>query len=69
MYQTLKAEMARKNITNKSLATLLGKTEQTISFKMNGKNKETGFTLDEASKIKDFLEVDMSLDELFEKGE
>ena len=67
MYPTLRAEMARKNIMNKDIATLLGKTEQTISIKMNGKNIETGFTLDEAIKIRDYLDVDIPLDELFVK--
>ena len=69
MYPTLRAEMARKNVTNKDLASLLGRTEQTISFKMNGKNIDTGFTLDEAIKIRDYLDVTIPIDELFEKGE
>ena len=64
MFSTLRAEMSRKNVTCKNLAELFEMTPQTISFKMNGKS---GFTLDEAKKIKDFLGVEMSIDELFEK--
>lgn len=64
MYNTLRAEMARKGITSSNIATVLKKTKSTISLKINGKND---FTLREAVKIRDFLGVDMSIDELFKE--
>ena len=64
MYPNLRAEMARKNVTLSWLADQIGMNVSTLSEKMNGKAK---FTLDEAKKIKKALDVDLSIDELFEK--
>lgn len=69
MYANLKAEMARKNITGKDLAKAMGRSVSTISLKLNGKTRRVGFTFDEASRIKEILGVDMSLDELFAQDE
>lgn len=63
MYRNLKAEIARRGISRKELATVIGCTEGTISMKMNEKSS---FTIPEALAIKKFLNVDCSLDELFE---
>lgn len=64
MYNNLRAEMTRRNVNAKEIAKKLGKTEGTISSKITGK---TDFTLDEARQIKEILNVDTSLDELFLK--
>lgn len=63
MYRNLKAEIARRGISRKELATVIGCTEGTISMKMNEKSS---FTIPEALAIKKYLNVDCSLDELFE---
>ena len=65
MYSNLKAEMARRDITMTKLAVAMGVQLQTISKKING---DVDFTLGEAYTIKEFLKVDMPLEELFEKG-
>lgn len=64
MYDNLRAEMTRRNVTAKEIAKKLGKTEGTISGKITGK---TDFTMDEARQIKDILSVNITLDELFLK--
>lgn len=63
MYPNLQAEMARRNIDRKDIADLLNVTLITLNRKMSG---EYQFTVDQAKKIKAFLGVVMSLDELFE---
>lgn len=65
MYPNLRAEMARKGITAKQLAEQIGITASTFSLKMRG---EYDFTMDEAIKIKAILEVNLSLETLFEKA-
>ena len=64
MYANLRAEMARKRITIKSVAEHLGQGVATISNKINGKSD---FTVPEAVEIKKFIAVDMPIDELFKK--
>jgi len=63
-YANLLAEMARANIANQDIATLLNKTVSTVSTKINGKYP---FTLDEAVKIKEHLFNDKDISYLFEK--
>lgn len=65
MYPNLKAEMARKGITAKQLAEMIGVTQSTFSLKMRG---EYDFTFAEAVKIKDILGVDIPLEVLFAKA-
>lgn len=63
MYCNLKAEIARKGISRKELATVIGCTEGTLSMKINEKSS---FTIPEALAIKRYLNVDCTLEELFE---
>ncbi|PWM58597.1 MAG: DNA-binding protein [Subdoligranulum variabile] len=63
MYCNLRAEIARRGISRKELAAVIGCTEGTLSMKMNEKSS---FTIPEAVAIKKYLNVDCSLDELFE---
>lgn len=64
MYPNLNAEMSRRNITRGMLAKELGVTLSTLCLKLNGKYK---LTLPECKQIKAFLNVNISLDELFEE--
>lgn len=64
MYPNLRAELARKNMTYQELAKILGIAESTMSLKVNGKYD---FTLDECQTIKKAINVDVPLEELFEK--
>ena len=65
MYPNLRAEVARKGMTMKELAKKIGIGESTMMQKLSGKY---AFTLDEAFKIREVLEVDLSIDVLFEKA-
>lgn len=66
MYPNIRAEMARLRLTNGKLAKILGCTPATLSLKMHGK---ANITLNEARKIKEVLETDMTIEELFEPEE
>lgn len=66
MFPNLKAELSRKKITRVTLAKAIGMQEITINSKIQGKNK---FKLEDMIKIKEFLGVDMPLEELFYKDE
>ncbi len=63
MYRNLEAEIVRKGLLRKEVAAHLGCSASTLSLKMKEK---TPFTLPEATKIKAFLNVDLSLEELFQ---
>lgn len=67
MYPNVRAEMARKNLTQKDIVNELQKrgftmVVPTFSQKMN---KKFEFTFGEAIAIKDILGTEMSLEELF----
>lgn len=64
MYPNLRAEMARKGLTGKELAKVAGMTNATFSQKCNGKYS---FTLDESKAIKEALQTDLPIEELFER--
>ena len=64
MFPNLKAEMARLGINMRDLSELTGIKYPTLVSKMSGKNE---FTLWECIKIKNALNVTMSLDVLFER--
>lgn len=64
MYSNLKAEMARKDITAADIAKKLGMATSTISSRFSGKSV---FTLAEAREIRKILDVDITIDELFEE--
>ena len=65
MYPNLKAEMARKGITLADVSKVLDVRVSTVSDKFNGKYP---ITFNEAIKIKKMLEVDLTLEELFEEA-
>lgn len=60
--KTLILELERRKITHSELATILGMKYQTLSTKLSGK-----YRMDEktALAIKEVLQVDMSVEELF----
>jgi len=64
MYPNLRAEMARKNVTITDLSNLLNVRIATVSNKL----KKGKVTLKEAKIIKRHLNVEMSLEELFEEA-
>ena len=64
MYPNLSAELVRHRVTQNDIAKLLGISISTMSCKMTGKS---GFTLDEAMNIHEFLNADITLTELFER--
>lgn len=65
MYPNLKAEMARKGFTLADVSKVLGVRVSTVSDKFNGKYP---ISLNEAKKIKKMLDVDLTLEELFEEA-
>lgn len=64
MYQNLKAEMARRNLTKRDIAQRLNKKERVIRNRFNGR---TPFTLPEAFAIRDAFFPGASLDYLFQR--
>lgn len=62
MFPNLEAEMARCRITQSCIASLLGVTPTTLSFKLNGKSP---ISLKECTKIKNEFFPDKTLDYLF----
>ncbi len=65
MYPNCKAELARQDITLEKLAKVLGLALTTVSLKLNGRYP---LTLREAKAIKNFLNVDIPLEILFEEA-
>lgn len=68
MYQNLKAEIARKNLTLEKMVTLLKEkgfnlTVSMLSQKLNGTYK---IYLNEAKALKEILETDLTIDFLFD---
>lgn len=63
MFPNLKAEMARRKVTNKAIAEVLGKRPTTVSLKLNGKYP---LTLGECIEIRDFLDKELTIDYLFQ---
>lgn len=64
MYDNLIAEMARKRLTVRSLARLMGVHENTLYRKFEGKVE---FKLDEMEMIKRLLQTNATMDYLFER--
>ena len=62
LYPILYRELQLQNITLAKIGEVLGVSRITVPLKMHGKFR---FSVDEAEKIKDFLKVDMSIEELF----
>lgn len=55
----LKAKLKERNMTQEELAKLMGKNLSTINAKLNNKNGET-LTIEETSKMKDILQINVS---------
>lgn len=66
MYGNLKAEMARKNVTALTLSEKTGIRYQTLTAKIAGSSQ---FTIKEARAIRDALNPDLTIDELFDDEE
>lgn len=64
VYQNLKAEMARQNLTKRDLARGLNTAERNIRNRFNGK---TPFSIPEAFAIRDKFFPGISLDYLFQR--
>ena len=65
MYSNVKAELARRNMSVVDLSNKTGIRYQTLVDKINGKYP---LTFDEAKTIKSALEVDIPLEDLFERS-
>ena len=66
MYQNLRGEMAKANITVVSLAAQIGVSEKTLRNKLNG---ETDFTWKEALSVRKIVNPAMSMEEMFQSFE
>jgi len=66
VYNNLRAEMARNNVTVGNLAEILNVRYATVSDKLNGRFR---FYYDEAIKIRNHFFPDCSLEYLFEAKE
>lgn len=64
VFPNLRAELARKNISNMELSSLIGKSPMDLRSKMIG---ESEFTLWEIYRIKKHLFPDLTIDYLFSK--
>lgn len=64
MYNNLKAELVRKNMSQEELARIIDIDNKTLSFKMLGKSK---FNVDEMWLIKNQVFPDLTLDYLFKQ--
>ena len=62
MYSNLRAEMARKNLSVKDIATVIQRTEKTARDKISGKRD---FTYNETCKIRDAYFPLSSIEEIF----
>jgi len=65
-YSNLVGELAKKKITNTSIAKLLNIHLNSVANKLHG---DSSFTVDEAIKIRDEYFPDADLSELFQKDE
>ncbi|MBE8953259.1 MAG: helix-turn-helix transcriptional regulator [Quinella sp. 1Q7] len=64
VYPVLAAILQKKRVTFKRLAKVLGVDKSTVSYKMRGKSE---FTPEQKAAIRDFLQVDTPLEELFKR--
>lgn len=65
MYENLRLELARKNITQEAVAKLIGCTEKTLRNKLNG---TTDFTVSEAMLINDNILPEFGFGYLFSRS-
>lgn len=61
-FNNLLLEMTKHGITQKDIAVLIGKTQKTVSQKLNGK---IDFYMDEIIKIRNLLNPELSIEYLF----
>lgn len=66
IYQNLKAEMARKGLSQRDIAKALRKNETAITYKMHSKS---GFTVAEAIAVKKALNLPTPIEVLFAREE
>lgn len=64
MFQNLQAEMARRSLTGRSLAGMIGITELTMYNKLNGISE---FKLNEMEAIKSVMRIDAPFEYLFKR--
>ena len=64
MYYRLKIEISRRGYTIEKFASMLSISEKSLRNKING---TTEFTLSEVLAIRDLIDPDMLLEELFKK--
>lgn len=65
MYKELEAKIAYQGISKKQMAVAINMKYSTFLAKMSGKSK---FTLDEAVCIKEYLQEDIAIEELFKEN-
>lgn len=65
MYKKLETQIAYRGISKKQLAVDINMKYSTFLEKMSGKLK---FTLDEAVRIKEYLQEDIAIEELFKEN-
>ena len=65
MYKELEAQIAYRGISKKQLAADINMKYSTFLDKMSGRSK---FTLDEAVCIKEYLQEDIAIEELFKEN-
>ena len=65
MYKKLETQIAYRGISKKQLAVDINMKYSTFLEKMSGKSK---FTLDEAVRIKEYLQEDIAIEELFKEN-
>lgn len=65
MYPNVRAELARKGLTQEKVAERMGIADGTLSGKLNGRYQ---FTLNEARRLKEILETDIPIEELFKEA-
>lgn len=66
MYEELEMRIAHRGISKKKLADDIHMNYRTLLAKMGGRSR---FTLDEAVQIRTYLEEDVSIEELFGRGD
>lgn len=64
MFNNLQAEMARRNVTGRDLAKMIGVTELTLYNKLNGQRE---FKLKDMEAIKNALKIDAPMEYLFKR--
>lgn len=64
MYSNIEMLIFKRKLSKKLIAEKLGITYRTLLLKLNGK---ASFTLNEAMKLKEILNTELSIEELFDR--